>query len=102
MAQTYDQEPSAPEVHRRHRRRRRTLHGAMARPVLIHRPTHDELTVHGASGGYLEALAVLRRALQDSTLMASLRRILTWGQAQVMSDLQILERLAREVAAGRM
>jgi len=35
-------------------------------------------------------------------LMASLRRILTWGRAQVMSDLEILQRLAREVAAGRM
>ncbi len=102
MAQTYDQEPSTPAVHRRHRRRRRTLHGDMLRPVLIHRPTPDELTVHGASGGYLEALGVLRRALEDSALMASLRRILTWGQAQVMSDLQILERLAREVAGGRM
>jgi GH24 family phage-related lysozyme (muramidase) len=102
MAQTYDQEPSVPEVHARHRRRRRTLHVDMLRPVLIHRPTPDELTVHGASGGYLEALGVLRLALEDSTLMASLRRILTWGQAQLMSDAQILQRLAREVAGGRM
>jgi hypothetical protein len=97
-----DQELSAQEVHRRYRSRRRTLHEAMPHPVLIHRPTPDELTVHGASGGYLEALSVLRRALEDSALMASLRRILTWGRAHRMSDPQILERLAREVASGRM
>jgi GH24 family phage-related lysozyme (muramidase) len=102
MAQIQDQEPSAYEVHRRHRRRRRTLHAVMPRPVLIHRPTPDELTVHGASGGYFEALSVLRRALRNSTLMAALRRILTRGRAHAMSDQQVLERLAREVASGRM
>jgi GH24 family phage-related lysozyme (muramidase) len=102
MAQTYDLELSALEVHQRHRRRRRTLHEAMVRPLLIHRPTPDERLLHGASAGYFEALNVLRRALEDSTLMASLRRILTRGRAQGMSDLQILERLAHEVAGGRM
>jgi len=102
MAQIQDQALSADEVHRRYRGRRRTLHEAMPHPVLIHRPTPDELTVHGASGGYLEALSVLRRALEDGALMGSLRRILTRGRAQAMSDLEILERLAREVASGRM
>lgn len=103
MTQTHDLEPSAAEVHRRHRRRRRRALGeAMPRPVLIHRPTPDDLAVHGPGGGYSEALAVLRRALEDSALMAALRRVQSWGRAQMMSDLEILERLAREVASGRM
>ena len=74
----------------------------MPRPVLIHRPTPDDRAVHGVSGGYAEARAVLNWALEDSVLMAALRRVLSWGRAQMISDLEILERLAREVASGRM
>ena len=102
MAQIHDQELPTQEVHRRFRRRRRTLRESMPAPVLIHRPTADELRVHGASGSYFEALAVLKRALEDGALMAALRRVLSWGRAQMASDLEILEQLAREVASGRM
>jgi hypothetical protein len=102
MEQIQQQELPTQDVHRRFRRQRRTLRESMPQPVLIHRPTVDELTVHGASAGYFEALAVLKRALEDGAAMAALRRVLGWGRAHAVSDLEILERLAREVASGRM
>ncbi|MEJ0064393.1 MAG: hypothetical protein WDM85_02410 [Caulobacteraceae bacterium] len=102
MAQIHDQELPPREVHRRLRRRRRTLGESMPAPVLIHRPTADELKVHGAGASYFEALAVLKRALEDSALLAALRRVLGWGRAQTASDQEVIERLAREVAGGRM
>ena len=102
MEQIQPQELPTQDVHRRFRRQRRTLRESMPQPVLIHRPTADELTVHGASGGYFEALAVLKRALEDGAVMAALRRVLGWGRAHAAADLEILERLAREVAGGRM
>ena len=102
MAQTYDQELPAHEAQRLLRRKRRTLGESMPRPMLIHRPTADELSIHGASGSHFEALAVLKRALEDGAVMAALRRVFAWGKAQAMSDAEVLERLAREVASGRM
>jgi hypothetical protein len=100
MAQIHDQELPPQEAHRRFGRRRRTLRESMPAPVLIHRPTADELKVHSAGAGYFEALAVLKRALEDGAVMAALRRVLSWGPSA--SDQEILERLAREVASGRM
>jgi hypothetical protein len=102
MAQTHDQDLPADELHRRRRRYRPTLQEAMPRPTLIFRPTPDELRLHGDSGGYFEALSVLRRALEEPTLMASLRRVLSSTQAHALSDEAVLERLARAVAGGRM
>jgi hypothetical protein len=102
MAQAFDQGLPTQEAHRQFRRRRRTLGESMPRPILIHRPTADELAVHGASGSHFEALAVLKRALEDGAVMAALRRVFAWGKAQAMSDAEVLERLAREVASGRM
>jgi len=102
MAQTYDRDLPADERHRRRRRYRPALQEAMPRPTLIFRPTPDELRLHGDSGGHCEALSVLRRALEDSTLMAALRRVLTSAQAHALSDEEVLDRLARAVASGRM
>lgn len=84
------------------RHRKRTLHGDLARPVLIHRPTRDEQTLLGHRVTYAEALSVLKRALDDDAAMNALRRVLDWGRAHLLSDLEVLERLAREVALGRM
>ena len=96
-----DQAATPQEVHRAHRKRRPLRH-SMPRPTLIVRPTTDERQIHGTQASYAEALSVLRRALEDSTLMVSLRRVYTWGRAQMMSDLEVIERLAREVAGGKM
>jgi GH24 family phage-related lysozyme (muramidase) len=89
------------EVHQGHRQRR-ALRRTMPRPMLIFRPTADELAVHGTDASYTEALSVLRRALEDNTLMVKLRRVFSWGRANMMSDQEIIDQLARNVGAGRM
>ena len=101
MAQAADQIATPQEVHQGHRQRR-SLHRTMLRPMLIFRPTADELAIHGTDASYTEALGVLRRALEDSTLMVKLRRVFSWGRANMMSDQEVIDRLARNVGAGRM
>ena len=57
--------------------RRRTLHGDLARPTLIHSPTRDERRLLGHHKvAYAEALSVLKRALDDDAVMNALRRVL--------------------------
>jgi GH24 family phage-related lysozyme (muramidase) len=99
MAQAATADQTAPPSDERSRR---IVHGDLPRLTLIFRPTADERMIHGRSGGYFDALQVLRYALEEPTLMAGLRRALNWGRAQLMSDIELIERLAREVACGRM
>ena len=83
-------------------RRTRPLHVDMSRPTLIFRPTSDELTIYGRSRSYAQAFAVLKPALEDDILMVALRRIRNGSSAHRMTDLEVLEGLARAVAGGRM
>jgi hypothetical protein len=82
-------------------RRNRLLHKDAGRPVLIHRPTPDDRTVHGISGGFEEALRLLKRASANSAAMSGLRRIIDAGQAHALSDQQVLEHAARKISSGR-
>jgi hypothetical protein len=83
-------------------RRPRPLHVDMARLTLIFRPTSDEFAFYGRSRSYAQALSVLRPALDDDILLAALRRVLHGGSAHRMTDIGVLEGLARAVAGGRM
>jgi hypothetical protein len=83
-------------------RRRSPLHVDMPRLTLIYRPTPDELSIYGRSRSYAQAFAVLKPALDDDILMVALRRVLNGASAHRMTDLEVLERLARAVADGRM
>ncbi|HLY80646.1 MAG TPA: hypothetical protein VKQ70_14795 [Caulobacteraceae bacterium] len=83
------------------RRNRRLLHRDAARPILIHRPSSNDRTIHGISGGFDEAMRLLRRALTNSAAMSALRRLVDSGQAHVLDDRQVLEHAARQVARGR-
>ena len=83
-------------------RRRRPLHVDMSRPTLIFRPTADELAIYGRSRSYGQAFGVLKPALDDDILMVALRRIRNGASAHRMTDLEVLEGLARAVADGRM
>src|SRR6202000_2856783 len=97
--QTATAQPTHPH-HRRHRRR--VLHADLTKPVLIHRPTSDDRAILGAPPTFTEALTVLKRALDDDAVMAALPPLLAWGGAQLLSEIEVLARLARAVAGGRM
>jgi hypothetical protein len=88
-------------IEARHRRIR-PLHVDMSSPTLIFRPTSDELAIYGHSRSYTQALSVLKSALDDDILMVALRRIRNGASAHRMTDLEVLEGLARAVADGRM
>ncbi|HZZ88502.1 MAG TPA: hypothetical protein VFE13_09230 [Caulobacteraceae bacterium] len=103
MAQAIAADLTATSLMARQRHRSgRPLHGDMQRPMLIHRPTSDELALHGAGASFAQAMNVLRRALDDDAAMSVFRRILPAGGARLASDHDVLRRVAREVARGRM
>jgi hypothetical protein len=83
-------------------RRSRPLHVDMSRPTLIFRPTSDERAIYGRSRNFAQAFGVLKPALDDDILMVALRRIRNGSSAHRMTDLEVLEGLARAVADGRM
>jgi hypothetical protein len=83
------------------RRNRPLLHRDAARPILIHRPTADDRAIHGISGGFEEAMRLLRRAAMNAASMSALRRVADLGQTHTIGDRQVLEYAARQIACGR-